>query len=50
VIHPALLGTGRVLLTDADYPHSTGVGPRGPHHLNLRPGLVTRAGAASPGR
>jgi L-fucose mutarotase len=49
LIHPPLLAAlgaaghgGRVLLADANYPHSTNVGPRAALiHLNLRPGLVT---------
>jgi len=49
LIHPPLLAAlgaaghgGRVLLADANYSHSTNVGPRAALiHLNLRPGLVT---------
>jgi L-fucose mutarotase len=49
LIHPPLLAAlasaghgARVLLADANYPHSTNVSPRAALiHLNLRPGLVT---------
>jgi L-fucose mutarotase len=49
LIHPPLLtalaaaGHGsRVLLADANYPHSTGTSPRAAQvYLNLRPGLAT---------
>ena len=49
LIHPPLLtalaaaGHGsRVLLADANYPHSTGTNPRAAQvYLNLRPGLAT---------
>jgi L-fucose mutarotase len=49
LLHPDLLralaaaGHGsRVLLADANYPHSTGARPAATRvHLNLRPGLVT---------
>jgi L-fucose mutarotase len=49
LLHPDLLralaaaGHGsRILLADANYPHSTGANPGAARvHLNLRPGLVT---------
>ena len=49
LIHPPLLAAlaasghgGRILLADANYPHSTNVSPGAALiHLNLRPGLVT---------
>jgi L-fucose mutarotase len=49
IIHPPLLAAlaaaghgGRVLIADANYPHSTRVSPGATLiHLNLRPGLVT---------
>jgi RbsD / FucU transport protein family len=49
LIHPPLLAAlgaaghgARVLLADANYSHSTNIGPRATLiHLNLRPGLVT---------
>ena len=49
LIHPPLLAAlasaghgARILLADANYPHSTNVSPRAALiHLNLRPGLVT---------
>lgn len=49
LIHPPLLAAlaaaghgSRVLLADANYPHSTGVSPRAAQvYLNLRPGLAT---------
>ncbi|WP_166852860.1 RbsD/FucU family protein [Isoptericola sp. BMS4] len=49
LLHPGLVGAlaaaghgSRILLADANYPHSTGAG-RGVErvHLNLRPGLLT---------
>lgn len=48
LIHPPLLRAlaaaghnSKVLLADANYPHSTGIGPRTELiHLNLSPGLV----------
>ncbi|ARU53779.1 RbsD or FucU transport [Cellulosimicrobium cellulans] len=49
LLHPGLIGAlagaghgSRVLLADANYPHSTGVRAEAQRvHLNLRPGLVT---------
>jgi L-fucose mutarotase len=49
ILHPPLLAAlgaaghgARVLIADANYPHSTNIGPRAALiHLNLRPGLVT---------
>jgi L-fucose mutarotase len=49
LLHPGLAGAlaaaghgSRVLLADANYPHSTGVSPGAERvHLNLRPGLLT---------
>lgn len=49
LLHPELIGAlaaaghgARVLLADANYPHSTGVRAGAARvHLNLRPGLVT---------
>jgi L-fucose mutarotase len=49
LLHPGLAGAlaaaghgSRILLADANYPHSTGTNPRAERvHLNLRPGLVT---------
>jgi len=49
LIHPPLLAAlaacghgGKVLIADANYPHSTGASPGAALiHLNLRPGLLT---------
>lgn len=49
ITHPPLVGAlaaaghgSRVLVADANYPHSTGANPRAERvFLNLRPGLVT---------
>ena len=49
ILHPPLLAAlgaaghgARVLIADANYSHSTNIGPRTALiHLNLRPGLVT---------
>jgi L-fucose mutarotase len=49
LIHPPLLAAlgacghgGKVLIADANYSHSTNIGPRATLiHLNVRPGLVT---------
>jgi len=49
ILHPPLLAAlgaaghgARVLIADANYSHSTNIGPRAALiHLNLRPGLVT---------
>ena len=49
ILHPPLLAAlgaaghgARILIADANYSHSTNIGPRTALiHLNLRPGLVT---------